>query len=295
MNRDDFLEDVDVKDFTEWLSKVISGEECIEFIHNAKDSSYRTLHEAFNSYAWPMGRQSEEIPIPNLAPIRLSADADFDANKILLDQMSAGLKDSLSASPDDLVGWIRAIMVWGGVYKEGNKAWLNEHKNHLQGILRDTSEEFKGICDGITVPDFRFNSAMTKVYALLLDDFVIYDSRVAAALAWLVLLRKKENPTSIPGLLKFGCMPANEPPNRIKNNLHKIRSPNKVNFPHLARGKSFSYKLAMWNLRANWILKAAFGMTIKEAQKNKKELKFKSLREIEAALFVMGYDLRHAI
>ncbi|MHB2080818.1 hypothetical protein [Pseudomonas asiatica] len=33
----------------------------------------------------------------------------------------------------------------------------------------------------------RFNAGMTKVYALICEDFLIYDSRVAAALGWLVV------------------------------------------------------------------------------------------------------------
>lgn len=32
----------------------------------------------------------------------------------------------------------------------------------------------------------RFNAGMSKVYSLIVADFIIYDSRVAAALAWFV-------------------------------------------------------------------------------------------------------------
>ena len=35
--------------------------------------------------------------------------------------------------------------------------------------------------------DLRFNAGMTKVYSLMCDNFIIYDSRVAAALGWLVM------------------------------------------------------------------------------------------------------------
>lgn len=33
----------------------------------------------------------------------------------------------------------------------------------------------------------RFNAGMTKVYSLLADSLIIYDSRVAAALGWIVV------------------------------------------------------------------------------------------------------------
>ena len=32
----------------------------------------------------------------------------------------------------------------------------------------------------------RFNAGITKVYSMVLENFIIYDSRVAAALGWLV-------------------------------------------------------------------------------------------------------------
>lgn len=40
--------------------------------------------------------------------------------------------------------------------------------------------------------DLRSNAGLTKVYSLVLDDFIIYDSRVAAALAWLVMIWGRE-------------------------------------------------------------------------------------------------------
>ena len=98
---------------------------------------------------------------------------------------------------------------------------------------------------------------MTKVYSLLLKDFVIYDSRVAAALAWLVLLWQI---SSRPGSqlhpeLSFQCLKAKEYKSK-KNPKHpKLRNPDSFQFSNLAANP---YAHAKWNLRANWILTAAF-------------------------------------
>lgn len=295
MNKDEFLSSPQVDSFIDWLSKVIGGEEHINFQTDARGSRYATLGDAFENYAWPMGKKSEEIPLPNIGPRRLVANATFEENDTMLNQISGGLRDSVQRNPNELTAWVKATMIWGGVYKEGNRTWLENHGDDLSNILREASAALAEPHDVIRLPNFRFNSAMTKVYALLLDDFVIYDSRVAAALAWLVFLHKGRDPSAVDGRLKFGCMPANETSKRKENNQEKIRSPQGTIFPYLNRNSRFAYEHAKWNLRANWILKAALDRASEESKKAKQVLQFQSLREIEAALFVIGYDLRHSI
>ena len=112
------------------------------------------------------------------------------------------------------------------------------------------------------------DKVMSARDAKRLDDFIIYDSRVAGALAYLVSIWGAE--FDIPELLRFRCMDAMG---------NQCRNPNRNDFPRMYANPNLYLK---WNLRANWILQAV------SQQMGHGGL---SLREIEAGLFMMGYDL----
>ena len=134
------------------------------------------------------------------------------------------------------------------------------------------------------LPGLRFNSGLTKIYALLLDNFVIYDSRVAAALTWLVTKWEAQTKLSaLPDSLCFGCMRANQ---SKKSRSPELRQPD-ARFTYLNQNP---YMHAHWNLRANWVLKSAFD----KAMHINGLMKLQSLREVEAMLFAIGFDLKYA-
>jgi hypothetical protein len=164
----------------------------------------------------------------------------------------------------------------GGVYtKPGNGAWLLKNHHQLHGILSGFARDHAHGDDESKEADLRFNSGMTKVYALLLSDFIIYDSRVAAALAWLALdwwtTRLKRSAGALPAELKFGCLAAN-------GSMAPFRNPDPTVFPTLWNSPHRHYT---WNVRANWVLGDAHKLAGGSSR-------FASLREVEAALFQMG-------
>jgi hypothetical protein len=132
----------------------------------------------------------------------------------------------------------------------------------------------------------RSNAGTTKVHSLLLQDWVIYDSRVAAALAWLVYQWSSRRP---PSFLQFGCMRANS----VRN---KSRSPDEKMFKYFtASGDVRNHRVHLkWNLRANWVLSAALNAANRRCGLNE-VAPFASLREVEAALFMVGDDLSVAL
>lgn len=69
----------------------------------------------------------------------------------------------------------------------------------------------------------------------------------------------------------------------------KKRSPDEETFKYFAATGDKHHHHAKWNLRANWIIEAA--ITAAQEQPNRNQL---SSRELEAALFMMGYDLSQA-
>ncbi|OBS41134.1 hypothetical protein A9K79_02510 [Pseudomonas syringae pv. syringae] len=75
-----------------------------------------------------------------------------------------------------------AIFHWGGVYtSKGNKPWLLQNHLALHTVLRGVELDHSRGDDTTTIAGLRFDSGMTKVYSLLIDDFIICDSRFAAA------------------------------------------------------------------------------------------------------------------
>ena len=120
------------------------------------------------------------------------------------------------------------------------------------------------------------NAGFTKIYSLLLDRFPIYDSRVAASLAYLVRLYSEEAGLArVPSALAFGI-----PASRGSGN--RDPSTPQLRFPRLWPAQPRKY--ADSNLRAAWLLGQVsrlgpFGDLPED----------EALRALEAALFMVGF------
>lgn len=282
MKREDYLQG-DVALFTSWLAERLCGQP-IHFSVRGQEIAFRTLCEALNGYCWPLkklsGRPNPDGHRPYIHPNvpTLSARSNLAANTDVLSLIRKALHNAYSAPGrgNELSGAVAAVFHWGGVYtKRGNGLWLERNHLQLASILQKVVNDHALGEDLSAVDDLRFNSGMTKVYSLLINDFIIYDSRVAASLAWLVLLwwdsvvgRPRED---LPSLLRFGCLPGN-------GKAQHQRNPDRTVFRTLASNPGQHY---LWNIRANWVLVDAM-------KKAGAESSFSSLREIEAALFQMG-------
>lgn len=272
-----------VKDFVDWLAQRLSGAP----IHFAapKAKPYQYLHDALAVYEWPP-RLKAPLPVsvlglpylhPPLPP--LPGGSNLAANTALLSSLENALSTSYAAGAshgNQLAGAVAATFHWGGVYtKRGNGAWLLKNHHQLHGILGGFALDHARGDDVSKVPNLRFNSGMTKVYALLLSDFIIYDSRVAGALAWLAhswwTTWLKRSTLLFPAELMFGCLAAN-------GSMAPFRNPDATVFPTL---RNSPYKHYTWNVRANWILGDAHKLAGGSSG-------FANLREVEAALFQMG-------
>lgn len=272
-----------VNDFVDWLAQRLCGAP----IHFAvpKAMPYQHLHDALAAYQWPP-KLKVPLPVkvaglpyihPSLFP--LPGGSNLAANTVLLSSLQNALSTSYATGTShskQLAGAVAATFHWGGVYtKPGNGAWLLKNHHQLHGILSGFARDHARGDDVSKVSDLRFNSGMTKVYALLLSDFIIYDSRVAAALAWLALdwwtTWSKRSAGALPAELKFGCLAAN-------GSMAPFRNPAPTVFPTLWNSPHRHYT---WNVRANWILGDAYKLGGGSSR-------FANLREVEAALFQMG-------
>lgn len=274
MNKEQYLGNSNIKSFVSWLAENLFSKE--KFQHRYLDRrtgnivSFSSLEDAFLKYSWN--------------------GADLAENQKQLETVLFDLKEGVKSQSDGSVRDAAIdVMRWGGV-SAYNVAWLKSHTDGLAKYIESvvnmlnqeniTTEEF-------AKTDLRFNSGMSKVYSLLTNNFIIYDSRIAAALGWLVVCYCQEKDlANVPTALKFPWASAKDSP---KATNPKNRNPNlllnKHNFTKIRYGSSY----AEWNLKASWILQAVLDRSGENSFTT--QGKVLPLRRLEAALFMIGYDL----
>lgn len=283
MNKEQYLASDHVRPFATWFGQNLTTG---RFAHGWVDRKRRNLlrnfasvHDAFVQYHWPFSA----LPDHGIA-----RGTTFGESVIALGRFKRLLRDATDDS--QALHATTGVMQWGGV-ANGNVKWLRERAND-SALLETLIETAKALAEGetanrvLTARTLRFNAGMTKVYSLMVPDFIIYDSRVAAAIGWAVVHYCTEHGLeSVPPELAFGVRAAKEGPNPANP---KSRNPSRgaLHFATLLHGPGF----AAWNLKASWLLVAAL-----EAAKGAGESPFHAeanpLRALEAALFMIGYDL----
>ena len=187
-----------------------------------------------------------------------------------------------NSDSDNQDGFIKAaygILRWGGVTKSNYETLLD-----LGGAALSTFREASHLLDPSHANTLRLNgvrymnAGWTKVYALMLDGFPIYDGRVGAAMGYLVQRYcVSANLCQVPTRLRFRWGAARGRHNRNP-------STRSLRFPGLTAANPRTW--AECNLRLAWILgevcrEGRFGNLVPHRQ----------LRALEAALFMIGYEL----
>jgi hypothetical protein len=272
-----------VSDFRDWLAQRFCGQP-IGFTAPG-GFAYPDLQCAVAAYSWPP-RAKRTLPnphssLPHVHPTvpTLPAKSGLAANIVVLNIIRHAMLAAYAAGPAGahrLSGAVASVLHWGGVYTTpGNRGWLTANHSHLFTILQAVVLDYAGGSDTSAVVGLRFNSGMTKVYSLLINDFIIYDSRVAAAIAWLAkrwwTAALGHSPSTLPSPLRFACLPAN-------GAMAGYRNPCIAVFPNLTANPYEHYK---WNVRANWLLSSALAVAGSASL-------ITSLREAEAGLFQIG-------
>lgn len=279
MKKAEYLSQPEVQAFIAWMARHLQADSCLKHEYNrprrARPVTFENLADALRQYDWEY-----QLELPGGAA---SSGRTLAENTQALDSLQAALRQAVESGDDaGARDAAIAVMRWGGV-ANGNVSWLQQHADGLAAMLRDTAAILRSGDEELVPPGLRFNAGMTKVYSLLVDQFIIYDSRVAGALCWFVLRWATENKEArIPAELNFPCLPAKEGPNP---EIRKVRNPG-TGLLRFDRMGSRPLLHAQWNLRASWLLEAvlaAAGATV-----------FNNVRELEAALFMWGYDLGSA-
>lgn len=314
MNKEKYLDESVVKEFIEYLSSLIKGKELNHFYiiknnawkefnvkwrnHNnitSGNSSHwvcKTLEDAFKQFYWK-GRSYK------------STKSELEGYKQRLDSsLEEGSKDTFIAVCND-------VLRWGGV-ENNNTQWLRTLKDPIE-LFKKAKEHLNGdeSCNpGIRNDEwsilwrdnYRMNAGFTKIFSLICDNFIIYDSRVGAALGKILVLflkSKKINNKTIQEL-NYDFLDFRIPTDRSSANRNPsvvLGTVPGVKFTMLTGARDQGHNYALWNQRANWILESAVEKSfasnedIKWKYSEKIILKNEMMKAIECALFMIGYDL----
>lgn len=265
MNRKEYLLDPSVRAFINWLRPHVRGDCSFQhrFMMRRPHRDWRcdSIWEAHQNYWWR---------------------GSFAANQEKLDRLAADIRRA--RKNDDQDGFVRAahsILRWGGVMAS-NGATLDEFGETALSTfceanrLLDPTQADTSRLDGV----HHMNSGWTKVHALMLDGLPIYDGRVGAAMGYLVRqFCVRDGLSQVPTRLCFRWGPA-------RGNLHNRNpSTDPLKFPMLTAANPRTW--AECNVWAAWIL----GEVCHEGEFGDRLVPERRLRALEAALFMIGYEL----
>jgi hypothetical protein len=205
----------------------------------------------------------------------------FCENKAELDRFAADLQSAIQRdSNNDVCTILRAIMHWGGVdnkYRQKRTfEWIERNADEISAKLSNAVDLIKDErasldpFDGVTL---MMNSTMTKFVSLADPEqkLVIYDGRVAGALGFFVARFAEEREIHQYDLAEQLLFAVDREPKRSPETKH-------IHFPALfgkARDRCHA-SMVRWASQLIW-------QVAKECQA--------SPREIEAALFMWGYNV----
>ncbi len=300
---DDYLSEQNVRSFLEYLASLVREPQTLRHSYKHADEGYEWqctgLLDAAKRYSFPIVEQfwvyTGKIDVRSLS-----------ANAVVHNHLKGQLREALAGGPPKDArarAAAAAILHWGGTEIQGN------HNLDALETLAGRPEGFVGYIElcrrsfssGRTFDlslfkdsayGFRSSAGFTKIYSLAFDDFVIYDSRVAAALGllvirWWALQRSKNSSEStLPESLRFLCMPSQD---------DQRRNPNSNWFGITGFPKSYGNHIRhiQANIRANWLLKRVVTDSAfeREVSQHPHPYQVEPLRALEAALFMIGYDL----
>lgn len=286
MNRSEYITGK-VKEFVEWVSKRLDDDtfaHAYTFRRGNKAWACASLFNAYERYDW------SHRALPEFG---LEAGTSLDSSVRVLETLRNELNAGLADGDNERVRLAAiGVMKWGGV-ENGNVKWLNDRRDKLCDIIgrtRDALDAGDTEQSHLVDRNLRFTSGMSKIYSLVCKDFVIYDSRVAAALGRAVVQFCGDNDpalSEVPTGLEFPWAPAKASSNAANP---PQRDPGKppFDFPRLGAGRNY----AVWNMKASWLLDAIIDhCSAHSSGFARLESKMLRLRALEAALFMIGYDL----
>ena len=322
MTKDQYLSHNEVRWVRNDLADMLScGSLAHRYYHfdRRRQWSCRSVYNAAENYYFPIEDRRLQALWNTMHPDTPLNGSLFHTTAVL-QELQCRLRSAVD-EPDEAAALDTCdlILRWGGVMK-GNRASLDHlHRadGGLVGYLRGARELLTADDDysareaQVAPGQVLFCTAgFTKIYSLLLDDFLIYDSRVAAALGmFIVHLCRVTNRQAVPHRLRFLWMPARarRDPDLNKYVANQRRNPGAGPFRFSTQRRRGAY--LTHNIRAGWLLSDVTKRTVITDWPHKlipadarcsadgaccarpHPPRLSALRALEAALFMIGYDL----
>lgn len=195
MKKTDFLNNEQVKSFISYLIDKWSQ----ETVFDAGKIQYSNISDSLSKYKWSFNVSNEPLFVNSFSNRDIVTKGEtFIESQQILDLLKESLEYAyFQKNEEKLFFTLRAILAWGGPRTLGSETrgnlkyllFLKEGKHISETPLIDSLHEIKQHWNSInndeidinTEVSFRSNSGFTKIMALFLHDFIIYDSRVGAA------------------------------------------------------------------------------------------------------------------
>jgi hypothetical protein len=273
-----------VGEFINWMEKRLDTPN--SFVHNYvirrpfREWKCISIYDAFINYDWNFNFRD---PINE---DKISGSV-FDDSYSSLSKLSNGLNRSINDL--DFVTcqkYCCSVLEWGGVLNSNDKriALLG---NDICNYLKEVRTRFTSAMshEEYYTNEIIMNSGFSKIYSLCIDDFIIYDGRVGAALGFLVRTFCEDNCIDkVPEELKFAWGKGRD--NKDNNGVNR-RDPcrNGYEFPKLSNNPK---RHTENNIKANWLLREILDKTKSKFSKLDKDIQ---MRALESALFMIGYNV----
>lgn len=205
----------------------------------------------------------------------------FSENKAELDRFAADLQCAIQRdSNNDVCAIVRAIMHWGGVDNKHRQKrtfeWIERNADEISAKLSnavDLIKDERASLDSFDGVNLIMNSTMAKIVSLADPEqkLVIYDGRVGGALGFFVARFTEEREI-------HQCDVADQLLFAVDREAKRTPETNRIHFPALfgkARDRCHAW-MVRWASQLIW-------QVANECQA--------SPREIEAALFMWGYNV----
>ncbi len=298
MNRTEYLENMHVAEFVNWLaSRADSLMFKLDIPRSARvpvavDVEICGLQAVLDNYCWSakwgVGDQLTESYDWQTTQTSLLTLAAHLRNAVFRDRNIAHTRDVLNA-----------VFKWGGIRncKVGAGAFVKrlsdpcDYFARCAGSLRLESANINSATLDLEseTPPKLMNAMLTKAHALLADDGLpIYDSRVAGSIVTLVALycRARGLP-KIPALLKFPLTDRNH-----RRGIPKALGHFAGFYVNYADSEGCTRRWTSAKIRLGWIAKAVLESNRLLFPGNCAEPR---MRAFEASLFMTGYDTRSFI
>lgn len=318
LNKHKYLQDPLVIDFCAFISQSID-----QFSYKEHSYRHRKTHEEFsfsgladaaNKYVW------------NDEGLKDTLTRMDDLRRRLVPLIKEDQEHEAGAERE-LFGICLEIIEWGKVSGFALDIGKRFVSGDLLRTIRYAGEALGSDRGEVRIDDWGYaveklpmDSGYTKIYSIASDSHVIYDSRVALALSGLVRAWNRkcaddEERRRCKKLLAFRIPNPQQTENRSERKPPRCKDACPSEFPWISVDRDKKHgETALWNIRANWILDRALkdysvsmnhnGYVTLASQEGSDgkidghelaEKRWKRLRVIEMALFMMGYNIKSAL